>query len=114
MADEGDEEVLVAAEAGAEEVGEEGVDEVEGAGAEEAEDEGVVGVVTMAETRVVLGGVVEDSEGEVEVGFAGDEGDEALWVEVVGPVWDRRGDGVGGGGEEEIDGGGGGEGDGGD
>lgn len=114
IANEGDEEVFAASEIGVAEVGEEWVDVLKSAGAGEAADDGVVGVVIMGKSGVVFAGVVENLEGEVEFGFASDEGDEALWEEALGPVFDRRGDGVG---LEEIDGGGGGgggEGDGGD
>lgn len=112
IANEGDEEVFAAPEIGVAEVGEEWVDVLKSAGAREAADDGVVGVVIMGKSGVVFAGVVENLEGEVEFGFASDEGDEALWVEALGPVFDRRGDGAG---LEEIDGGGGGgEADGGD
>lgn len=110
IANEGDEEVFAAPEIGVAEVGEEWVDVLKSAGAREAADDGVVGVVIMGKSGVVFAGVVENLEGEVEFGFASDEGDEALRVEALGPVFDRRGDGEG---LEEIDGGGG-EGDGGD
>ena len=72
------------------------------AGTRETVEDGVVGVVVMGKARVEFGGVVEDLEGEVEVGFASVEGDEALWVEASGPGLDWWGHGVG---VEEIDGG---------
>lgn len=76
-------------------LGEEGLHGVEGAGAGELVDDGSVGVVVVAEVRVVVTGVVEDLEGEVEVLLAGDHGDEAFRGEALGPGSDWGCDGVG-------------------
>lgn len=58
-------------------------------------DNGVVGVVTVAEIRVVITGVLEDLEGEIEILLLGDDGAEALGGEFLRPGFDRGRDGVG-------------------
>lgn len=74
---------------------EEGLHGVECASTGELVDNGEVGVVGVVEVRVIVGGVVEDSEGEVEVLLAGDDGDEVFWVEALGPGFDWWCDSVG-------------------
>lgn len=76
-------------------LGEEGLHGVEGSSAGELVDDGEVGFVVVAEVRVVVTGVVEDLEGEVEVVLAGDHGDQAFWGEAFGPGRDWGCHGVG-------------------
>ena len=76
-------------------MGEEGFDGVEGASASELVDDGEVGVVVVVEAGVVVGGVVEDLKGEIEVLLADDDGGEASGVEALGPGLDWGCHGVG-------------------
>lgn len=78
IADDEDEDVLAAGDAGAPELREEGFHGLEGAGAGEALDDGEIGVVVVGEAPVVFASVVEDLEGEVEVLLAAHHGGQAL------------------------------------
>lgn len=92
-ADDEDEEVLAAGDAGGSEAREKRFHGLEGAGAREALDDGEIGVVVVGEARVVFASMIEDLEGEVEVLLAGDHGDQALRVEALRPGpdgWSHR------------------------
>lgn len=57
-------------------------------------DDGVVGFVSVVEIGVVIGGVVEDLKGEIEVLLLGDDGAEAFGGELSWPGFDWGCDGV--------------------
>lgn len=118
-----DEEVFSAFDAGLVQLGQKGLHGVKSASSSELVDDGMVSVVVVAEVGVVVAGVVEDLEGEIEVLLAGDHGNKAFGVEFLGPWidWGRHSVGfeelvlgfdggevaVGGVGEERVDDGGG-------
>lgn len=95
VSNDGDEEVFAAFDLGFVKLIEKGFHGRESASPSELEDDGVEGVVGVVEVGVVVGGVVENLEGEIEVLLAGDDGDEAFGGEVFGPGFDWGCDCVG-------------------
>lgn len=69
-------------------------DRVEGAGARELLDDGDISVAVVVKSGMEFSGVEEDLEGEIEVFLAKDHGNEAFWIEVLWPRFNRRRDGV--------------------
>ena len=67
------------------ELREQGFHRFKGACAREFVDDGVVGVVILGKIGVEFSGVEEYLEGKIEVLLTVDHGNEAFWVEALGP-----------------------------